>query len=176
MKLFNKKGDEGTTSLLYGKRVPKSDPRPEAYGTLDEATSTLGFARALSQNQRVKEIIVRLQEDILVIGAELATDPQHHGDLKKRVKETDVQELERLIEEFEDQVELPRSFIIPGGTPTSASLDMARTIIRRGERRVVRLKEENLLTNNNILAFLNRTADLLFMLARFEETSGGKSL
>lgn len=173
MKLFNKKGDEGYTSMLYGQRIRKSDPRPETYGTLDEANSTLGFARALSKNNRVKEIIYKVQEMLFVMGGELATDPKDYGKLKKKIGEDDVQELQNLIEEMEDKVRLPKSFIIPGASMVSASLDMARTIIRRGERRAVRLKEDNLLLNDKILAYLNRSADLIFILARYEESLDG---
>jgi len=173
MKLFNKKGDEGYTSMLYGQRIRKSDPRPETYGTLDEANSTLGFARALSKNERVKEIIYKVQKMLFVIGGELATDPKDYGKLKKKIEEEDIQELQNLIEEIEDKVRLPKSFIIPGTSLVSASLDMARTIIRRGERRAVRLKEDNLLVNDKILAYLNRSADLIFILARYEESLDG---
>lgn len=173
MKLFNKKGDEGYTSMLYGQRIRKSDPRPETYGTLDEANSTLGFARALSKDERVKEIIYKVQEMLFVIGGELATDPKDYVKLKKKIGEDDVKELQNLIEEMEDKVKLPKSFIIPGASLVSASLDMARTIIRRGERRAVRLKEDNLLLNDKILAYLNRSADLIFILARYEESLDG---
>jgi cob(I)alamin adenosyltransferase len=173
MKLFNKKGDEGYTSMLYGQRIRKSYPRPETYGTLDEANSTLGFARALSKNDRVKEIIYNVQERLFVVGGELATDPKDYEKLKNKIGEDDVQELQNLIEEIEDKVKLPMSFIIPGASLVSASLDMARTIIRRGERRAVRLKEDNLLLNDKILAYLNRSADLIFILARYEESLDG---
>lgn len=173
MKLFNKKGDGGFTSLMYGSRVSKSDPRPEAYGTLDEANSTLGFAKTLSRNEKHKEIIHKIQEDLFVVGGELATNSEDCGKLKKRIGEDDVKELQDLIEELETGVKLPDSFIIPGSSTVSAVLDMARTIVRRGERRVARLKEENLLVNDVILAYLNRTADLLFILARHEDTADG---
>lgn len=176
MKLFNKRGDGGQTSLLYGQRVSKSDPRPEAYGTLDEANSTLGLARALSKNQKIKEIIHRIQEILFVLGAELASDPQHYEKLKKKIEQDDVLQLEGLIEELEGQVRLPDSFIIPGGTLVAAVLDMARTIVRRAERRAVGLKETGLLSNDNLLAYLNRTADLLFILARYDETVDGEGV
>ncbi|MFH2013232.1 MAG: cob(I)yrinic acid a,c-diamide adenosyltransferase [Pseudomonadota bacterium] len=176
MKLFNKKGDEGYTSMLFGQRIRKSDPRPETYGTLDEANSTLGFARALSKNNRVKEIIYRVQEMLFIMGAELATDPKDYIKLNKKIGEDDVQELQNIIEKIEDKISLPKSFIIPGASLVSASLDMARTVIRRGERRAVILKDNNLLLNDRILAYLNRTADLLFILARYEESLNGESI
>ncbi|MDY6856780.1 MAG: cob(I)yrinic acid a,c-diamide adenosyltransferase [Thermodesulfobacteriota bacterium] len=176
MKLFNKRGDGGETSLLYGQRVSKADPRPEAYGTLDEANSTLGLAKALSKNQKIKEIIHGIQEVLFVLGAELASDPQNYEKLKKKITQDDVLQLEGLIDELEGQVRLPDSFIIPGGTLVAAVLDMARTIVRRGERRAVRLKENGLLSNDSLLAYLNRTADLLFILARYDETVGGEGI
>lgn len=176
MRLFNKKGDSGTTSLLYGSRVSKSDPRPETYGTLDEANSTLGFAKALSGNERMKKIIHKIQEDLFVIGGELATDPENYEKLQGKITEKDVQALQDLIEELESEVTLPKSFIIPGSSPVSAVLDMARTIVRRGERRAVRLKEDNILINDMILAYLNRSADLLFILARHEDVGEGRRI
>ena len=171
MKLFNKKGDEGNTSLLYGQRVSKTDPRPEAYGTLDEANSTLGFAKALTKDERIREIINKVEEGLFVVGGELATDPENYGKLKKKIEDTDVQELQDFIEGIENKVKLPKSFITPGASPVSSVLDMARTIVRRGERRAVRLKESGLLVNDMILAYLNRSADLIFILARYEEAN-----
>ena len=176
MKLFNKRGDGGETSLLYGQRVSKADPRPEAYGTLDEANSTLGLARALCKNQKIKEVIHGVQEALFVLGAELASDPQHYEKLKKKITQDDVLHLEGLIDELEGKVRLPDSFIIPGGTLVAAVLDMARTIVRRAERRAVRLKENGLLSNDSLLAYLNRTADLLFILARYDETVGREGI
>jgi len=176
MKLFNKKGDEGYTSMLYGQRILKSDPRPETYGTLDEANSTLGFAKALSKSERAKEIIHKVQEGLFVVGGELATDSQDYEKLKKKIEDDDIKELQDLIEELEGKVELPRSFIIPGASLVSAALDMARTIIRRGERRAIRLREDNILVNDKILAYLNRSADLIFILARQEEATDGRDI
>ncbi len=172
MKLFNKRGDGGETSLLYGGRVPKSDPRTETYGTLDEAASALGLARALSGKERTKEIVLDLQKKLFIIGAELATLDENLDRLKEKIDENNVDGLESLIEEMEEKIELPRAFILPGTNPASAALDLARTIIRRGERRAVALNEQGILKNLEILRFLNRTADLIFVLARFEETEG----
>lgn len=170
MKLFNKRGDGGETSLLFGGRVPKSDPRTEAYGTLDEAVSALGLGRALAGKERVKEIILELQKELFVVGAELATSEENMDRLTNRVEEAGVDRLQELIEEIEEKIELPRAFVIPGENPSSSALDLARTIIRRGERRAVALKEQGVLKNLEILCFLNRLADLAFLLARFEES------
>ena len=172
MKLFNKRGDGGETSLLFGGRVPKSDLRTETYGTLDEAVSALGLARALANRERVKEIVLDLQQEIFVIGAELATREEDMEKLTDRVDETSVDRLQELIEEVESEIELPRAFIIPGANPSSSALDLARTIIRRGERRAVALREEGILDNPEVLRYLNRLADLVFVLARYEELEG----
>jgi cob(I)alamin adenosyltransferase len=172
MKLFNKRGDGGETSLLFGGRVPKSDLRTETYGTLDEAASALGLGRALSKRDRVKEIVLEVQKEIFVVGAELATKDEDLDRLTEKIGEPHVDKLQTLIEEIEERIELPKEFIIPGANSSSAALDLARTIIRRGERRAVALKEAETLKNMEILRYLNRLADLVFVLARFEELEG----
>ena len=172
MKTFNKKGDSGETSLLYGSRVIKSDPRCEAYGTIDEAVSALGLARSFC-NSEVKDIILSVQKDLFVIGAELATPAEHYSKLveKQNIVTADmVQKIENLIDELEAKIEMPQAFIIPGGSSVgSAALDVARTIIRRAERRVVDLQHTGVVANEEILKYLNRLADLVFTLARYEE-------
>ena len=172
MKTFNKRGDGGETSLLFGDRVAKSDPMCEAYGTIDEAVSALGLARQSCQSQ-VKDIILRLQKELFVVGAELATPAEHYSKLvvKQSVVTSEmVQRLESLIDEFEAKVQMPKGFIIPGGDYAgSAALDLARTVIRRAERRVVALKEAGVVRNDEVLRYLNRLADLVFTLARYED-------
>lgn len=171
-KIYTKRGDSGETGLLYGGRVPKSDPRCEAFGTTDEALSALGLARALSDDPRVKEIVIQVQRELFTVGAELATAPEQYATMQRHftiVSAPMVERLEGLIDELETQVRLPRSFIIPGASAASAALDLARTILRRAERRTVALKEAGLLTNDEILRYLNRLADLLFMLARYQD-------
>lgn len=172
MKLFNKRGDEGETSLLFGGRVSKSDPRTECYGTLDEAVSALGLAKALAGKEDTKTIILELQKELFVIGAELATRDEDMDRLTDKVNESKVDNLQRQIEDIEGKIELPKAFIIPGGNPSSGALDLARTIIRRGERRAVALREQGLLKNPEILRYLNRLADLVFILGRYEESTG----
>ena len=172
VKIYTKRGDQGETGLLYGGRVPKTDPRCEAYGTTDEAISALGLARALSTSPRVKEIAKDVQRELFTVGAELATDPARYETMKAHfdvVKPAMVERLERLIDELEEEVRLPRAFIIPGGSAASSALDLARTILRRAERRVVALQEAGLLVNDEVLRYVNRLADLLFMLARYED-------
>ena len=172
MKTFNKRGDGGETSLLFGGRVPKSDPRCEAYGTIDEAVSCLGLARALSQKKKVKDIILRLQKEMFIVGSELATPTECYKrllDEHRSVTPEMVQKLEDSIDELQEEMEMPRSFIIPGASTASAAMDVARTVIRRAERRVVELKHEDMIDNEELPKYLNRLADLVFTLARYEE-------
>ena len=172
MRTFNNKDDGGETSLLYGARVVKSDIRCEAYGTIDEAVSALGLARHFCQ-PKIKDIVLSLQQDLFVVGAELATPAEHYPKLVAKgntVTSDMVQRLENLIDAFEAKVKMPESFIIPGGAAAgSAALDVARTIIRRAERRVVSLKQDGITTCEEIMKYLNRLADLVFTLARYQE-------
>lgn len=172
MKTFNKRGDGGETSLLYGGRVSKSDPRCEAYGTIDEAVSALGLARALAGKERVRDICRGVQEELFVVGAELATAEDQYQKLVSRkgvVTDEMVQRLEAAIDELEGEMEMPRVFVIPGASAGGAALDLARTMIRRAERRVVELKDDGKVPNERVLQYLNRLADLVFTLARYEE-------
>jgi len=171
MKTFNKRGDEGETSLLYGVRVPKFDLRCEAYGAVDEAVSALGLARTLSHKEKVQNILLALQQDLFVLSAELAVPAEHYANFAQKHKVVDgstVERLERLIEELEGEIQMPQSFIIPGASAASAAIDLARAIIRRAERWGAKLKEEGLLHNQQIPKYLNRLADLVFTLARYE--------
>jgi cob(I)alamin adenosyltransferase len=166
---FSKKGDRGFTSLLGGQRVPKSGPRPETYGTIDEAASALGMAKAAASKEKTRKIIVRLQGDLLILGAELATLPEDREKFPHRIAPENVEFLEGLIAELQGEVEIKREFILPGETLSGAALDLARAIVRRAERKAVRLFQEKTIANGEVLRFLNRLADLLFVLARFEE-------
>ena len=173
MRTFNKRGDEGETSLLFGQRVPKSALRCETYGTIDEAVSSLGIARNLVTKDKVKEVILKVQKELFTINAELATKPEDCERLASHfmpVTDEMANELEGIIDELESEIELPKSFIIPGSNLGSGWLDLSRAIVRRAERRVVVLKESNEIKNDAILQYLNRLADLLFILARYEET------
>lgn len=170
--LYTRTGDAGETGLLYGGRVSKADPRVETYGAVDEADSAMGLARALAQDQRVKEILLRAQRELFTVAAELATAPEHYETFKRHFKPVTPEQtaqLEETIEALKLEVELPRAFIIPGASAASAALDLARTVLRRAERRVVALKEAGLLANEENLRYLNRLGDLLFILARYED-------
>lgn len=175
VKIYTKKGDEGQTSLLGGQRISKSDLRPEAYGTLDEACSVLGVARAANQDEELKAVIHTIQQDLFLLGAELATAPEDRGRFNFRLTAEHTAQLESLIDARLSKIELPRAFIIPGSSSYIPSLlDWARAVVRRGERRVVELKEAGLLENPEVLKYMNRLADLLFVLARYQEAVEGK--
>jgi cob(I)alamin adenosyltransferase len=171
-RVYTKYGDEGETSLLYGGRVSKNDPHTEAYGITDEAVSTMGLARALSKDARVKDILRELQRELFTVAAELATEPERYDLFKRHFKPVTpemVTSMEETIDKLEESVEMPKVFILPGGSPASAAIDMARSMIRTAERRVVALKEQDKLTNLDILRYMNRLGDLLFVLARYED-------
>jgi cob(I)alamin adenosyltransferase len=171
-RVYTKYGDEGETSLLYGGRVSKNDPHTEAYGITDEAVSTMGLARALSKDARVKDILRELQRELFTVAAELATEPERYDLFKRHFKPVTpemVTSMEETIDKLEESVEMPKVFILPGGSPASAAIDMARSMIRTAERRVVALKEQDKLTNPDILRYMNRLGDLLFVLARYED-------
>ncbi|MQF65054.1 cob(I)yrinic acid a,c-diamide adenosyltransferase [SAR202 cluster bacterium AC-409-J13_OGT_754m] len=171
-RLYTKFGDKGETSLLYGGRVSKADTHCEAYGATDEACSALGLARASSTDQRVRGIVERVQRELFQVGAELATDPDKYESFKLHFEPISSQitvQLEDFIDDLQAEVSLPRSFIIPGASASSAAIDLARTIVRRAEREAVKLDLSGRLTNNEILKYLNRLGDLLFILARYQD-------
>jgi cob(I)alamin adenosyltransferase len=171
-KVYTKFGDKGETSLLYGGRVSKNNPHTEAYGITDEAVSAMGLARSLSDDQKVKDILRDLQRDLFTIAAELATEPDKYELFQqhfKPVTQEMVGDLETTIDSLEEEFTMPQVFVLPGGSPASSAIDMARTIIRTAERRVVALAEAGGLTNELILNYLNRLGDLLFVLARYHD-------
>ena len=185
-----RKGDDGTTGLLYGgARIPKDDLRTEAYGTIDEAVAALGLARAqLGVKDRLgvlsvefgdlPSLILRLQRELFVAAAELATNPDAWDRLedgRTRVSAEMVASVDGLLRDLEAHVEMPREFVVPGETPTSAALELARTILRRAERRAVALGREGLIPGPYLLPYLNRLADLLWVLARAAEQAESRS-
>ena len=178
------RGDDGTTGLLFGgDRIAKDDPRAEAYGTVDEAVAALGLARAnLGAKRRtgtlslpmggLGDLILRFQRELFVVGAQLATNPDAWDRLedgRTRVSEAMVRDLEAILVELESHIEMPREFVVPGETPTSAALELARTILRRAERRAVALDRDGLVPGKHLIPYLNRLADLLWVLARAAE-------
>ena len=172
VKIYTKKGDDGTTSLWYGGRISKSDVRTDAYGSLDEAVSALGVARSRTSDHRLRADILRLQKELFVAGAELATAPEARGRLEpgvSMVTEDMVKRLEADIDSYMAEVKLPPKFVIPGGTEASAQLDLARTMLRRAERRIVDVAEQGELGRSALLSYVNRASDLLFAMARFAD-------
>ena len=172
MRIYTRSGDDGTTGLLFGGRVPKTHPRCEAYGEADLAVSAMGLARAFSNDRRVKEILLLAQREMFTVESELATDDDNYHlftDTFHAISADNVAHLESLIDEIKEEVELPPKFIIPGASPASSALDLARTALRGAERRMVALEEQGMVSNPELLRYVNRLSDLLFILARYED-------
>ncbi|MDP9353409.1 MAG: cob(I)yrinic acid a,c-diamide adenosyltransferase [Chloroflexota bacterium] len=174
-KVSTKLGDDGYTSLWGSQRVAKYSARPEAYGTLDEASSALGLARAAAMQVRVKEAVYSLQQDLYVMMAELATPAEDYERSAYRIEASHVQRLDILLEELKQETEIQRRFITPGDTLAGAALDVARTVIRRAERIIARLLHEEEIPNPEVLRYLNRLSDVVFVLGRYEEERALKS-
>ena len=161
-------GDDGYTSLLGPERVPKYDHRVESLGALDEATSALGIARAMSEPW-LAGMILDIQRRLYLAMTDVAADSSSGPVLGARLGSDDVASVEALIVDLRSRVELKPEFVIPGGTPTSAALDFARTVIRRAERQVARQQLEGHLPNPEVLRYLNRLSDAVFVAARVTE-------
>jgi cob(I)alamin adenosyltransferase len=184
------RGDDGTTGLLFGgDRVPKDDLRTEAYGTLDEAVAALGLARAELDVRRrldvlpaalaaIETLVLRIQRELFVAGAELAANPAAWDRLRDgstRVSAEMVLGIDEILADYESRIEFPTEFVVPGETRTSAALELARTILRRAERRAVTLDRAGLVPGEHLLAYLNRLADLLWVLARAAEQAEART-
>jgi cob(I)alamin adenosyltransferase len=167
-------GDDGTTGLLGGGRVAKDDARIEAYGTVDEASSAIGLAKSLSTHARVRAICEELQRGLYGLGAELATNPTSKTAFAK-MSSGSVKRLEEVMAELERSVTMPDGFILPGSTPASAAMDVARAVTRRAERRCLALEHEGGFGNPEVRRWLNRLSLLLFVLARYEEEQSGSA-
>ena len=187
------RGDDGTTGLLFGgARIRKDDLRTEAYGTIDEAVAALGMARAHLASEpdasgakagpaggepALHEVVLRIQRELFVAGAELATNPDARDRLvdgTTRVSEEMVAGVESLLLAHEAAIQMPREFVVPGETPASAALELARTILRRAERRVVTLDAAGELAGTHLVRYLNRLADLVWVLARAAEQASSR--
>jgi cob(I)alamin adenosyltransferase len=176
MSIVTKTGDQGETSLMYGRRVPKDDPRVEAYGSVDELTAALGLARAICDDKFVAEQILAVQKDLINVMGELSTLPE---DRQRYVKDgfqiVDAKMIDRIgaviVDLEKDKSLYPKDWVIPGANKVSAALDLARVTCRRAERQVAALKEPN----PEILRYLNRLSDLCWILARQSEKAHGKS-
>ncbi len=176
MKVYTRTGDDGTTGLLYGGRVGKDDAGPEAYGAVDEAVSALGLARAeLDPGSELHELLVRLQRELFVVGAELATAPANRHKLQPAVSlviAEMVTRLEPIIDDVTARFDPPTEFVLPGQNRLAAALDLARAVVRRAERAGVAATRAGWLdAQSHVVPYLNRLADLVYTLARWQEGS-----
>lgn len=173
MKVYTRKGDDGTTGLLYGSRVKKHEPGPAAYGEVDEAVSALGLARAEAEpGSELHELLVRLQRELFVVGAELATAPDNRPKLEPGttlVTDEMVSALEPVIDDLTERYEPPTEFVLPGENRVAAALDLARTVVRRAERAAVAAVDAGWLDDSHVVPYLNRLADLVYTMARWQE-------
>jgi cob(I)alamin adenosyltransferase len=177
MSIVTKTGDNGTTALMYGRRVPKNHPRVEAYGAVDELNAALGLARASAADQFIAETVLAVQRELTMLMGELCVQPEdlnrYFNDGYLPVTPDMTAKLEAKVREIEAQNISFKGWATPGGTPTAAALDLARTICRRAERRVCDLKFLGEIRNLEIVIYLNRLSDLLWLLARWAEMKGG---
>ncbi len=171
MKIYTKKGDSGETSLFGGQRVAKNARRIDAYGTVDELNSVLGVVTSLEVNQKTKTLLVEVQKQLFVLGADLATPPSKKVRID-RIGESQIKFLESSIDELEESLETLKSFILPGGSLPGAQLHVGRTICRRAERITVDCSDKEDISELCI-KYLNRLSDFLFILARFENKKSG---
>jgi cob(I)alamin adenosyltransferase len=160
---YTRKGDEGYTGIIGDQNVLKSDSRIEALGAIDEANAALGMARSLSESGEVKQLLLRIQRELYSMMAEVAESLEHRGK-HPTVSEEMVGWLELQVDHYSETVEIPKAFIIPGDSTSSVAFDQARTIVRRAERRVVKLYEIGMIKNKEILKYLNRLSSLCYVL------------
>lgn len=167
MKIYTKTGDSGETGLFKGERVPKHDLRVEAYGNVDECNAILGVCLNHIQSEDIKQLLAIVQNDLFEVGADLATPPQMEDDSHWRIGSEMTSRLEKSIDHYEANLPTLMNFILPGGSAGGAHLHFARTVCRRAERSVTRLAEQQQI-NPEIIRYLNRLSDLLFVIARAE--------
>lgn len=164
MKIYTKTGDEGTTGLFAGPRVQKDDVRIEAYGTVDELNAFIGLARSEQPSIDIDTILAQIQNDLFAVGAELATpDPESHG--THMIGAAEIAAIEDAIDRFDAELSPLTNFILPTGTKVASALHVARGVCRRAERRVVTLGEGEAISAD-IVVYLNRLGDLLFVVSR----------
>lgn len=170
--VYTRGGDKGETGLFGSSRTPKDNIRVDAYGTMDEANSAIGLAYSLCEDQEIREILHYLQKRIFVLGAELASDEKGKSMLTDKISQADVDYMECTMEQYLAIIGPQKAFIIPGANPASAALHVARTVVRRGERLIVKYTRENEESRPELVKFVNRLSDTLFVLARTEEYNG----
>lgn len=166
-KIYTRKGDDGSTALGTQMRVSKRSARVSAYGNIDELNSSIGFALSQGLEDQVAEIMIRVQHELLVVGAELAFPPGEKEFEIPQIEDRHIEQLERDIDALNDQMETLPNFILPGGSPGAAALQVARTVCRRAERKLVTLAESETVQPGS-LRYVNRLSDLLFVIARYE--------
>jgi cob(I)alamin adenosyltransferase len=168
IKIYTKTGDKGTTSLIGGTKVPKSHLRIEAYGTVDELNSWIGFVNDQIDHKKTKALLKEIQDRLFTIGSSLACDPDKETKLKiPDLKETDVTLLEEEMDKMNAKLPEMKSFILPGGHPAVSAIHITRCVCRRTERQCVLLRQNNMYVDPLIIKYLNRLSDFLFVLARF---------
>jgi cob(I)alamin adenosyltransferase len=170
---FSRTGDDGYTGVLGEERLPKSHPRLEAIGTIDEASAAIGLARAVCQSPYTAELLLAIQQDLYTLMAEVAASPEHASRFQI-INADRVTWLEQQIDLIITTVELPREFTVSGNTFTGAALDLARTIVRRAERRLVELLHQGEIENTELLRYINRLSSLCYVLEGVEDAAAGK--
>lgn len=179
MSIATKTGDNGTTGLMFNRRVPKTDARVEAYGSVDELNAAIGLARATGHHEFICRNLLAIQKDLVILMGELATAiddlPRYAKDGFSRVTPELTGKVDLLVKEIEAQEITYRGWATPGATIHSAALDVARTVCRRAERQVCSLQDANQLANQEVIIYLNRLSDLLWLFARWVESAGATS-
>jgi len=170
--VYTRGGDKGETGLFGSSRTPKDDIRVDAYGTMDEANSAIGLAYSLCKDEEIREILNYLQKRIFALGAELASDEKGKVMLTDKIAQDDVDYMEGVLDHYLAMIGPQRDFVIPGSNPSSAALHVARTVVRRGERLIVTYNRESEGSRPELVKFVNRLSDTLFILARAEEFNG----
>jgi cob(I)alamin adenosyltransferase len=170
-RFYTRKGDDGNTDLLGGGRVPKNDLRPQAFGTVDEASAALGLARSLTSSEEIRQVLTQAQRDLYHLMAEVSATSEK-AERFRTIDAKHVEWLEIMIEKFGHDLD-PQEFVLGGDSTPGAALDMARTIVRRAERLVAELQHENELSNPYLLQYLNRLSSLCFVLLLWENRASG---
>lgn len=167
MKIYTKSGDDGTTALVGGKRIPKTDLRIDAYGTVDELNSIIGVAIEWVKSPKISALLISLQSKLFDVGSDLACELDGKFQVR-RIDKTDISALELHIDAFDENLDPLKNFILPGGSKGSAFLHQCRTVCRRAERMAIHCQEAGIEINDKVIPYLNRLSDLFFILARAE--------
>jgi cob(I)alamin adenosyltransferase len=169
---YTREGDDGTTGLLGEGRVPKYHPQPQAYGSVDECSAAIGLARSLARSDETRRVLRVVQRDLYHIMAELAAT-QETAERFRVIGAERVHWLEEQVEAFSEKVDVPADFVVSGDSTAGAAVDLARTVVRRAERWVARLQHDEILTNHELLRYMNRLSSLCFVLVLWEDQVSG---